>query len=152
MILLLFILGFLVAFITMEWVAWVSHRWIMHGSMWFLHRSHHRERKETFEANDLFGAFFSLISIYLIWLGKDGHGFLMGLGFGMAGYGLAYLIIHDVLTHGRFGKVRMPRNAYILRLVRAHRIHHSRDALDGTRNFGFLWARQFHKVTQKAWL
>lgn len=133
-------LGFLLAFITMEGVAWASHRWIMHGPMWFLHRSHHGDRKSRFEANDLFGVFFSVVSISWIWIGKDGNPFSLGLGLGMAAYGLGYLIIHDILTHGRFGRVALPKNSYLLRLVRAHRIHHSRDALDGTRNFGFLWA------------
>lgn len=140
MILMQILPGFLLAFIAMEFVAWSSHRWIMHGPMWFLHSSHHGDGKEKLEANDLFGVFFSLISIGLIWFGKDGRFFILGLGFGMAAYGLGYLIMHDILTHGRFGKVKLPRNPYILRLIRAHRIHHSRDALDGTRNFGFLWA------------
>jgi beta-carotene 3-hydroxylase len=127
--------------VSMEFVAWATHRWIMHGPMWFLHRSHHGTGKERFEANDLFGVFFSFVSILLIWIGKDELGFVFGLGFGMTGYGIAYLVMHDIWTHGRFGKAKLPRNTYILRLVRAHRIHHSRDALDGTRNFGFLWAK-----------
>ncbi len=136
----IFFLGFLFAFIAMEGVAWATHRWIMHGPMWFLHRSHHSYNNTRFEANDLFGVFFSIVSIGLIWIGKDGNPFPLGLGVGMAAYGLGYLIIHDIHTHGRFGRVVLPKNAYLLRLVRAHRIHHSRDGLDGTRNFGFLWA------------
>jgi beta-carotene 3-hydroxylase len=147
--------GFLLAFIGMEFIAWASHRWIMHGPLWFLHRSHHRPGQARFEANDLFGVFFSAISIGLIGMGKDARPFLLGLGLGMAGYGLGYLVIHDFLTHGRFGRAVLPRHPYLLRLVRAHRIHHSRDALDGTRNFGFLWARGkradiLHKEAQKA--
>jgi beta-carotene 3-hydroxylase len=58
----------------------------------------------------------------------------------MAAYGLAYLLMHDMLTHGRFGRMGMPRNAYLRRLVRAHRIHHARETRDGAVHFGFLWA------------
>jgi beta-carotene 3-hydroxylase len=115
----------------------------MHGPFWFLHRSHHRPRHGAFEANDLFGIFFASLSILLIRRGARARSFRpfqLGLGLGMALYGLGYLLIHDGLTHARFGRRALPACAYLRRLVRAHRIHHSRDALDGTRNFGFLWA------------
>lgn len=138
-------LGLVLGFVVMEWVAYASHRWIMHGSMWFLHRSHHQKRTGLFEANDWFGVAFSLISIGLIWFGKNGHPFVMGLGFGLAVYGLGYLLMHDLLTHCRFGRVLIPRNAYLQRLVKAHRIHHSRDVQDGKRNFGFLWPPSLDK-------
>ena len=29
----------------MELVAWVTHRYLMHGPLWFLHASHHRPRE-----------------------------------------------------------------------------------------------------------
>jgi len=140
------ILAVLLGFMIMEFVAYASHRYIMHGPMWFLHRSHHRERVGKFEANDWFGVGFSFISIALIWFGKNGNPYLIGFGLGMAAYGLAYLMMHDFLTHGRFGRVNMPKNSYLRRLVRAHRIHHSRDELDGTENFGFLWAPRVEKL------
>lgn len=123
----------------MEAVAWASHKWLMHGPLWILHQSHHVDRKGKFEANDLFGVFFSLLAIVLIGLGVSGSPILLGLGLGMTGYGLGYFFIHDTLTHGRLGRIEMPKSNYLRRLVRAHRIHHSRDAKDGTRNFGFLW-------------
>lgn len=152
-------LGMLIGFPAMEAIAWAMHKWIMHGPLWILHRSHHRlgmegkEGKETgedgkagkdgkgkwrWEANDAFGIFFAGISIALIAIGVAGRPFRLGLGVGMALYGLAYALVHDAVAHGRFGGSRMPRNAYLRRLVRDHRVHHSRDRLDGTRNFGFL--------------
>jgi beta-carotene 3-hydroxylase len=134
-------LGILIGFPAMEWIAWASHKWLMHGPMWFMHRSHHLPPTGKLEANDGFGVFFSAVSVLFIWRGVHGRPLQLGLGLGMALYGLGYLLIHDVLTHGRFGRRRLPGSRYLRRLVRAHRIHHSRDALDGTRNFGFLWAR-----------
>ncbi|MEO6098066.1 MAG: sterol desaturase family protein [Fibrobacteria bacterium] len=131
------------SFIGMEFVAWSSHKWIMHGPLWFLHESHHVRSKGRFEANDLFGLFFSLVSIALMGYGVySAHGFhpaWFGCGMGMAAYGLAYLLMHDTLTHGRFGRVGLPRNAYLRRLIRAHRIHHAKDTRDGAVHFGFLW-------------
>jgi len=144
-----FFLGGLFGLFIMECVAYASHRWIMHGPMWFLHRSHHRERVGKFEANDWFGVGFSLVSIFFICVGIGRYPTLMGFGFGMAAYGLAYLLMHDFLTHGRFGRKEMPKNSYLRRLVRAHRIHHSKDEFDGTRNFGFLWARAQQRVGEK---
>lgn len=132
--------GILAGLPVMEWIAWAAHKWIMHGPLWILHRSHHRERRGAWEANDAFGLFFSGVSILFILRGVHGHPFQLGFGIGMALYGLAYLIVHDVLAHGRFGRRGMPKHAYLRRLVRAHRVHHSRDEADGTRNFGFLWA------------
>ena len=74
----------------------------------------------------------------LIGVGVAGRPLRLGLGIGMALYGLAYSLVHDAAAHGRFGRLPLPRLAYLRRLIRDHRIHHSRDRLDGTRNFGFL--------------
>ena len=75
---------FLAVFFGMEGVAWATHRYVMHGSLWILHESHHRPRSSWFELNDLFGFFFSFVSFGLIlarnvllWaaaLGRTGHG------------------------------------------------------------------------------
>lgn len=127
-------------FPAMEAVAWASHRWIMHGPLWILHRGHHAPGRSGWEANDLFGLFFSAVSIGCMFLGIPGRPFLLGLGIGMAGYGMAYLGFHDMLVHGRFGKIPVPRNAYLRRLVRAHLLHHARATRDGCGHFGFLWA------------
>ena len=35
---------FLLTVFVMEGVAYVAHRWVMHGFGWFLHESHHRPR------------------------------------------------------------------------------------------------------------
>ena len=61
-------LGILIFFATiaaMEAVAYVAHRWVMHGFGWFLHESHHRVRHGMFELNDLYGVIFALPAIVL---------------------------------------------------------------------------------------
>ena len=134
------LLGAALGFPLMEAVAWSSHRWLMHGPLWILHRSHHLPRRGIFEANDAFGLFFSAVSIAALARGVSGHPFLLGLGAGMALYGLAYLLFHDMLAHGRFGRLPVPRNAYLRRLLRAHRLHHAHAGRTGATRFGFLWA------------
>jgi beta-carotene 3-hydroxylase len=136
----LWLAGLALGFPAMEAVAWASHKFLMHGPLWVLHRSHHRPPRGGFEANDLFGLFFSALSIAAIAFGAAGRPFLLGAGCGMAAYGLAYLLFHDLLAHGRFGRRAVPRNAYLRRLLRAHRLHHARETRSGGSHFGFLWA------------
>ena len=136
----IFLLTWAAGLIGMEAVAWSCHRWVMHGPLWVLHASHHLPRARRFEANDLFGVFFALPSIALIGMGVAGKPVLLGLGLGMTSYGLLYLLFHDALAHSRFGRVPPPRNAYLKRLVAAHRLHNAHIGRDGARFFGFLWA------------
>ena len=43
------------AFVGMEGVAWLAHKYIMHGWLWSLHKDHHRKESEGFlEHNDFF--------------------------------------------------------------------------------------------------
>ena len=49
------ILIILCSFFVMEGVAWLTHRYIMHGLFWFLHEDHHVPKKEkVLEKNDYF--------------------------------------------------------------------------------------------------
>lgn len=133
--------GLLVAaFVGMEGVAWLTHRYLMHGPLWCLHRSHHEPRLGRFEKNDLFGLFFSLPSIALIYLGTHGTPWALPLGIGMTAYGAAYFLFHDVLVHKRLRTPLRPRGAYLDRIVRAHLRHHRTHAKHGAVSFGFLWA------------
>lgn len=125
---------------AMEGVAWASHKYLMHGPLWFLHRSHHAPEGRGWQANDWFGVFFSVPSVALIALGTFGNPWLAAAGAGMAMYGLAYLVFHDAWAHGRFGDVRRPRAAWLDRLIAVHRAHHARSTREGCAHFGFLWA------------
>jgi beta-carotene 3-hydroxylase len=78
---------FLAVFASMEAVAWLMHKYLMHGPLWVLHESHHRPRTGWFEKNDLFGIFFSIPSIILIYLGTHGTPALLAVGLGMTAYG-----------------------------------------------------------------
>ena len=134
---------FLFSLVGMEGVAWATHRFLMHGSMWNLHRSHHEPRMGWFELNDLFAAFFALPSMALIFWGGPLAGLArwppaLWLGLGMTGYGIVYALFHDGLVHGRF---RSPLPLRLMkRLVQAHRLHHAVHTRTGGVSYGFLWA------------
>ena len=129
---------FLSALVGMEGVAWATHRFLMHGPLWVLHRSHHEPRIGRFELNDLFALYFSLPSIALIIWGGGGWPPAKWLGWGMTAYGLIYALFHDGLVHGRF---RSPLPLRLMkRLVQAHRMHHALTTKRGCVSYGFLWA------------
>ena len=135
---------FLGALTGMEGVAWFTHRYLMHGALWSLHKSHHEPRTGLFELNDLFAVFFALPSMALIfwgscgWWGMDGWRPALWLGLGMTAYGAIYALFHDGLVHGRFDSPLPLR--LMKRLVQAHRLHHTVHTRTGSVSYGFLWA------------
>ena len=133
---------FLSTIAVMEGVAYVAHRWIMHGPGWFLHASHHRPRHGMFEANDLYAVIFALPSFVLLLGGVQlGWGAAYAwVGAGIAAYGAIYFGFHDVIVHQRVPHRYVPRGRYMKRIVQAHRLHHAVEAKHGTLSFGFLWA------------
>ena len=136
------ILLFLATVAAMEGVAYVAHRWVMHGVGWFLHASHHAPRAGNWELNDLYAVIFALPSIALL-LGGVRLGWWPGctwIGAGIAAYGAIYFGFHDVIVHRRIATRYLPRSPYMKRIVQAHRLHHVVETRHGTVSFGFLWA------------
>lgn len=135
-------LAFAATVAGMEVFAYAMHRWVMHGPGWFLHASHHRPRPGRFELNDLYAVIFAMPSITLIWLGaRAGWGQLaVAVGAGIAAYGAIYFGFHDWIVHRRLPHRIVPRNAYLKRIIQAHRLHHVVESKHGTVSFGFLWA------------
>ncbi len=54
----------------MEWVAWASHKYIMHGFGWGWHRDHHEPHDKVLEKNDLFALVGAAMSISMFALGS----------------------------------------------------------------------------------
>ena len=136
------ILLFVATVAVMEGVAYVAHRWVMHGFGWFLHESHHRPRTGNWELNDLYAAIFAVPSIVLL-MGGAQFGWWPGylwIGGGIAAYGAIYFGFHDVIVHNRIPTRYLPKSPYMKRIVQAHRLHHVVETRDGTVSFGFLVA------------
>ncbi len=133
---------FLATVAVMEGVAYVAHRWVMHGVGWFLHESHHRARAGHWELNDLYAVIFAMPSIALL-VGGVQLGWWPGftwIGAGIAAYGAIYFGFHDVIVHRRIATRYLPKSSYMKRIVQAHRLHHVVETKAGTVSFGFLWA------------
>jgi beta-carotene 3-hydroxylase len=144
-------MGLLLAFgvvIAMEGVAYAGHRWVMHGPMWWLHKSHHEPREGLFERNDWFAVMGAIPSIFLIFAGTQlGWGeWLAWVGLGISIYGLIYFGFHDIIVHRRLETGYVPRWSYMKRIVQAHRLHHVVESREGTVSFGFLYAPPVEKL------
>ena len=51
----LHILIFFLTFFMMEFMAWFTHKYVMHGFLWKLHADHHNKDHDSwFERNDFF--------------------------------------------------------------------------------------------------
>ena len=133
-------------FAAMEFVAWSSHKYIMHGWGWGWHRDHHEPHDKLLEKNDLYGAVGAIISISMFAVGSP---LVLGaaawapgtwIGLGVLCYGIVYTLIHDGLVHQRYFRW-VPRKGYAKRLVQAHKLHHATIGKEGGVSFGFVVAR-----------
>ena len=135
------ILIYLTSFLIMEFMAWFSHKYIMHGFLWSLHKDHHKkDHSSWFERNDLFFIFYAVVSMVLVILWGE-YGFWSGLpmAFGIFTYGMTYFIVHDIFIHRRFKIFRSSNSKYAKGLRRAHKIHHKNIHKEGGECYGMLW-------------
>lgn len=132
-------LVFLGFFIFMEAFAWFTHKYVMHGFMWIWHRSHHEPRHGAFELNDLFGFMFAIPSVILVVLGSDELDWRFFAGLGIAGYGLAYFLVHDVFVHQRVKWLKKTNLPYFRAMRLTHHLHHAVHSKQGAEAFGFLF-------------
>ena len=133
------IVSFCIGFALMEWVAWATHKYVMHGALWWFHEDHHVIRKDrAWQKNDFFAFFFAIPSIAFIYFGNQYHiPALEGLGFGITFYGFIYFVIHEVVIHRRW-KFFDISGSYVESIRLAHRHHHQVRTREGARNFGML--------------
>ncbi len=128
----------------MEGVAWLTHKYIMHGFLWFLHKNHNH----FFELNDIFAVVFSTQSMALIIIGLTypKWNILLALGIGISIYGIMYAVFHDILTHNRipFLKIKI-KNKYLKRIIKAHGVHHRSHKKNDSEAYGFLYAPKKYK-------
>lgn len=134
-------LSVLAAFVGMEVVAWLAHKYIMHGILWKLHKDHHKKESEGFiEHNDFFFLIFALPGIACLFFGmKNDYNFLFWIGVGITLYGLCYFLVHDIFIHQRFKIFRNSDNTYFKAIRRAHKMHHKHLTKEDGECFGMLW-------------
>jgi beta-carotene 3-hydroxylase len=131
----------LITFLLMEGVTWLTHRFVMHGFLWRLHRDHHKkEGNSFFEKNDWFFIIFSIPSITLFILGTfiSELNYLFYIGLGITFYGFAYFVVHEVIIHQRFKYFTRINNFYFRAIRKAHKVHHKHLGKEEGECFGML--------------
>jgi beta-carotene 3-hydroxylase len=124
----------------MEFMAWFTHKYVMHGFLWSLHADHHKKDHDSwFERNDAFFIFYAIVSITCFYTWSIGS-FELGIsiGLGILAYGITYFLVHDIFIHQRFKIFRNADNKYARAVRRAHKMHHKHIGKEHGECFGML--------------
>lgn len=132
----------LLTFLFMEFMAWATHKFVMHGLLWVLHRDHHKkDHGSVFERNDAFFLIFAVPAITLFFFGaQEGIADVrIWIAVGITLYGIAYFLVHDVFIHQRTRWLRNTDNPYFRAIRRAHKMHHKHLGKEHGECFGMLF-------------
>lgn len=137
----------IITFFFMELVAWATHKYLMHGFLWFLHKDHHQiDHTKTLQKNDWFFMIFAIPGSSLIILNSVDLSFGFFIGLGITLYGFAYFIVHEIFIHQRIKIFKHTNSNYLKGIRRAHKIHHKSLQKDEGSCFGMLFVpRKFLK-------
>ncbi len=138
---LIYLIAVLISFVSMEAVAWITHKYIMHGILWKLHEDHHKKNPQSFfEKNDYFFLIFAIPGIICLAFGiyTTLH-ILLFIGIGITLYGMGYFFVHDIFIHQRFKYLRNIDNFYFRAIRRAHKMHHKHLEKEDGECFGMLF-------------
>ena len=134
-----YLLVTLLVFGVMEGITWLTHRYVMHGFLWYLHEDHHQKGNGFFEKNDAFFVIFAIPSWLCIMLGSMNQNYwAVSIGFGIALYGFAYFVVHEIIIHQRFKYFTRSNNRYIRAIRWAHKMHHKHIGKEEGESFGML--------------
>ena len=129
----------IITFFAMEWVAWATHKYVMHGFLWVLHKDHHIKEPGFFEKNDAFFLIFAIPSWLCIMLGMmNTNWIVVSIGVGIAVYGFAYFLVHEIFIHQRIKWLRNTNVIYFKAIRRAHKMHHKHLTKEDGESFGML--------------
>ena len=145
----------LAAALAMEFVAWFTHKYVMHGLLWKWHEDHHKphfKEGRFFEKNDLFFLVFATPGIALLLLGTfTPQRWMFFVGLGITIYGAIYFLIHDVYIHQRFSWFKQLDNKYSRAILRAHGAPHAKTEKDGCESFGLLLVNPKYFKKRSSW-
>lgn len=132
----------LLSFMAMEAISWLTHKYIMHGPLWFLHRDHHRRNDgQHIEKNDSIYFFFATVAtvLFLFGIQEGWRDYRIWISFGITLYGATYFLVHDIFIHQRFNLLRTTQYTYFKALRRVHKLHHKCIGKEGASYFGMLF-------------
>lgn len=134
------ILILLGTFVFMEFVAWFTHKYVMHGSLWVLHQDHHVHKPGFFERNDAFFLIFAIPGSLLTIFGTfNPNDIMLMVGLGITLYGLCYFLVHDIFIHQRLKIFKRTNNRYLRAIRKAHKVHHKHLTKEQGECFGMLY-------------
>lgn len=144
----LYIIIIISFFFIMELIAWLTHKYVMHGFLWELHEDHHRYHSHWYEKNDLFTLFFLSLAVIFIALGHyQSNSIFLSMGIGITLYGMGYFLFHDIMFHRRLKWLKIKANhPYLKRIIKAHSVHHQTSTKEKGQAFGFLIASHKYDV------
>lgn len=149
------ILGVLITlatYVAMEGITWCTHKFVMHGLMWYFHEDHHQPHGSFFEKNDAFFLIFAVPSCLLIVFGSmEAFDWRFFVGLGIMFYGLSYFLVHDVLIHRRFDWFSRTDNVYFRAIRKAHKVHHKHLGKEDGECFGMLYVPRKYFVEAAAY-
>lgn len=125
----------------MEVFTWLTHKFVMHGFLWSLHRDHHiKDPDSFFERNDYFFVIFAIPSIIMFAIGNANPQlwYLFYIALGITIYGFAYFMVHEIFIHQRFKLFTRTDNIYFRAIRKAHKIHHKHLGKEDGECFGML--------------
>ncbi|MCH7412980.1 sterol desaturase family protein [Belliella sp. R4-6] len=141
------VLYIILGFSIMEFSGWFIHKYIMHGPLWNIHKTHHQASKSFFELNDLFSLLFGSIAIVLIVIGFNQFDYRFWMGVGISLYGMSYFFLHDVLIHRRVKWFERPKNYFLRGIFKAHQAHHATNKKEDAVSFGlFIVPKKYFKA------
>jgi len=142
----------LLTYVLMEGITWCTHKFVMHGWMWYFHEDHHQPRGGFFEKNDAFFLIFAVPSCLMIVFGSmAAFDWRFYVGIGILLYGVSYFLIHDVLIHQRFDWFSRTDNLYFRAIRKAHKIHHKHLNKEDGECFGMLYVPKRYFVEAAAY-
>jgi beta-carotene 3-hydroxylase len=145
------ILIILAAFTMMEAITWLTHKYVMHSLLWYLHEDHHNPRGHSFQKNDAFFLIFAIPGWLSIMLGLQYNVYwVAAVGIGITLYGAAYFIVHDIIIHQRFKWFTKTNSRYLQALRWAHKMHHKHIDKHNGESFGLLFvAKQYWRKIKR---
>jgi beta-carotene 3-hydroxylase len=127
------------AFGGMELFSGLFHKYVMHGPLWIIHKTHHVRGKGFFELNDVFSFTFGAVATALVLFGAAQMDWRLWAGVGIILYGAVYFVVHDVFIHRRFKWIERTNIPYVRALQRAHKAHHKHTDKHPGEEYGLLW-------------
>jgi beta-carotene 3-hydroxylase len=144
----------LLAVVGMEFMAWFTHKYVMHGFLWKWHEDHHQPHLKNgfFEKNDRFFLVYAIPSaICYIYGSATQTWWVFFVGVGISIYGMIYFLIHDVYIHRRFNWFPFLDNAFSRAILRAHGAHHAKQGKEDGESFGLLVVNPKFFKKRTAW-